>query len=120
VRTPPAQKPAASARSPKAPKEVCPHYHGAVELIGRRWTGAILYALTDGPLRFAELRGAVPGMSDRLLSARLKELEEAGLVDRTVQEATPVRVTYELTRKGESLEPVIGGLRDWARRWHRV
>ena len=120
MRSQPGQNPGAGTRAPKASKEVCPHYHCAVELIGRRWSGAILYALTDGPLRFAELKGRVPGMSDRLLSARLKELEEAGLVERTVQEATPVRVTYELTRKGESLEPVIGGLRDWARRWHRV
>ena len=110
---------AASPRASKASKKVCPHYHGAVELIGRRWSGAILYALTDGPQRFAELRGAVPGMSDRLLSARLKELEEAGLVERTVEEGTPVRVTYGLTPKGQSLEPVIGELRDWARRWHR-
>jgi DNA-binding HxlR family transcriptional regulator len=98
---------------------VCPHFHGAVELIGRRWSGAILYALTDGPLRFAELRHRVPGMSDRLLSARLKELEEAGVVERTVEPGTPVRVTYALTRKGESLEPVMAGIREWARRWHR-
>jgi DNA-binding HxlR family transcriptional regulator len=91
-----------------------------VELIGRRWSGAILYALTDGPLRFAELKHSVPGMSDRLLSARLKELEEAGLVTRTVGDEHPVRVSYALTRKGESLEPVIGSLRDWARRWHRA
>jgi DNA-binding HxlR family transcriptional regulator len=106
--------------SPRASKEVCPHYHGAVELIGRRWSGAILYALTRGPLRFAELKESVPGMSDRLLSARLKELEQAGLVERRVQAEHPVRVSYELTPKGESLEPVIGELRDWARRWHRV
>jgi len=102
------------------PDHVCPHYHGAVELIGRRWSGAILYALTDGPLRFAELTQSVPGMSDRLLSARLKELEEAGLVERTVRDDPPGRVTYALSRKGESLEPVMGGLRDWARRWHRA
>jgi DNA-binding HxlR family transcriptional regulator len=106
--------------SPKASKEVCPHYHGAVELIGRRWSGAILYALTRGPLRFAQIKDSVPGMSDRLLSARLKELEEAGLLERRVHEGAPVLVTYELTPKGESLEPVIGKLRDWARRWHRV
>lgn len=104
----------------KSADHVCPHYHGAVELIGRRWSGAILYALTDGPLRFAELKHSVPGMSDRLLSARLKELEQSGLVHRTVQDEPPVRVTYGLTRKGESLGPVIGGLRDWARRWHRA
>jgi DNA-binding HxlR family transcriptional regulator len=106
--------------SPRASKEVCPHYHGAVELIGRRWSGAILYALADGRLRFAELKESVPGMSDRLLSARLKELEQAGLVERRVRSEPPVRVTYELTPKGKSLRPVIGELRDWARRWHRV
>jgi DNA-binding HxlR family transcriptional regulator len=103
------------------PKQVCPHFHSAVELIGRRWAGAILYALTNGPLHFAELKESVPGMSDRLLSHRLKELEETGLVRREVQQAgNRVRVSYELTQKGHSLEPVMGGLRDWARHWHRV
>ena len=102
------------------PKQVCPHFHVAVELIGRRWAGAILYALTDGPLHFAELKEAVPGMSDRLLSCRLKELEQAGLVRREVQPGNRVRVSYELTDKGHSLEPVIGAVRDWAREWHRV
>jgi DNA-binding HxlR family transcriptional regulator len=97
------------------PKQVCPHYHRAVELIGRRWAGAILYALTGGPLHFAELKEAVPGMSDRLLSCRLKELEETGLVRREVKPGNRVRVSYELTPKGRSLEPVMGELRDWAR-----
>jgi DNA-binding HxlR family transcriptional regulator len=91
-----------------------------VELIGRRWAGAILYALTDGPLHFADLKEAVPGMSDRLLSHRLKELEEAGLVKREVHPGSRIRVSYELTAKGHSLEPVMGGLRDWARNWHRA
>jgi DNA-binding HxlR family transcriptional regulator len=112
VRSQPGQKPGTH--------EVCPHYQGAVELIGRRWSGAILYALTDGPLRFAELRDSVPGMSDRLLSTRLKELEQSGLVARSVEEGTPVRVSYRLTRKGASLEPLIGELTQWARRWHRA
>jgi DNA-binding HxlR family transcriptional regulator len=106
--------------SPRASKEVCPHFHGAVELIGRRWSGATLYTLSDGALRFAEIKESVPGMSDRLLSARLKELEQADLVERRVRAEHPVRVTYKLTAKGKSLQPVIGGLRDWARRWHRV
>jgi DNA-binding HxlR family transcriptional regulator len=108
------------ARGPAKPKQVCPHFHSAVELIGRRWAGAILYALTNGPLHFAELKEAVPGMSDRLLSHRLKELEGAGLVRREVQAGNRVRVSYELTAKGHSLEPVMGGLRDWARHWHRA
>lgn len=109
----------AGAGSAAEPKHVCPHYHGAVELIGRRWTGAILYALADdGPLRFAELKDCVPGMSDRLLSTRLKELESAGLVRREVQSGLRVHVSYELTRKGESLKPVMGSLQAWAQRWH--
>lgn len=100
---------------------VSPHYHGAVELIGRRWSGAILYALAEvGPLRFAELRQSVPGVSDRLLSARLRELESAELVHREVGDGPGVRVSYELTPKGESLRPVLDALEAWARRWHRA
>lgn len=109
--------PTASERSAQ-PKQVCPHYHQAVELIGRRWAGAILLTLTNGAMRFAELKESVPGMSDRLLSTRLKELEGAGLVRREVQPGSRVHVSYELTKKGRSLEPALGTLRDWARRWH--
>ena len=97
---------------------VCPHFHAAIELIGKRWTGAILCALTESPLRFGELARAVPGLSDRLLSQRLRELEEEGLVERDVEAGTPVRVTYSLTEKGSGLRPVIGELREWANRWH--
>lgn len=96
---------------------VCPHFHAAIELIGKRWTGAIVCALGDGPLRFGEMGKAVSGVSDRLLSQRLRELEQAGLVERDVQAGTPVRVTYSLTRKGADLKPAIGELRTWARRW---
>ena len=114
-------KSGAGPRGMAKPRQVCPHYHGAVELIGRRWAGAILYALTSGPRHFAELKDAVPGMSDRLLSCRLKELEQAGLVRREVDSSGKrVRVSYELTMKGHSLEPVMGGLREWARAWHRA
>jgi DNA-binding HxlR family transcriptional regulator len=116
VRSQPAQSSAdAAARAPTA--RVCPDFHAAVELIGRRWAGAILYALTESPMRFAELKHSVPGMSDRLLSTRLKELEEEGLVDRNVYAGTPVRVEYALTEKGSSLGPAIVELRTWARRW---
>ena len=96
---------------------VCPHFHAAIELIGKRWTGAIVCALTEGPLRFGELAKEVPGLSDRLLSQRLRELEEKGVVERVVEQGSPVRVTYSLTEKGSGLRPVIGELRTWARRW---
>ena len=111
------QRPAGRSGS-GAHERVCPHFHAAVELIGRRWSGAILCALTDGPLRVAELAHSVPGLSDRLLSQRLKELESEGLVERTVHAGSPVRVEYTLTDKGSALEPAIGELRTWARRWN--
>jgi len=99
------------------PKEVCPHFHAAVELIGKRWSGAIIGALEEGPMRFSELCKAVPGLSDRLLSQRLKELEDAGVVHRSVQEGSPVRVTYGLSEKGMDLQPALAELRGWAQRW---
>jgi DNA-binding HxlR family transcriptional regulator len=99
---------------------VCPLFHAAIELIGKRWTGAIISALTEGPLRFGELARAVPGLSDRLLSQRLRELEDEGLVEREVEAGTPVRVTYSLTEKGTELRPMIGELKQWAKRWNRT
>jgi len=99
---------------------VCPHFHAAIELIGKRWTGAIISALTEGPMRFGDLARAVPGLSDRLLSQRLRELEAEGLVEREVESGTPVRVTYSLTEKGAELGPAIGELKQWAKRWHQT
>jgi DNA-binding HxlR family transcriptional regulator len=96
---------------------VCPHFHAAIELIGKRWTGAIVSALTEGPLRFGELAKAVPGLSDRLLSQRLRELEDAGVVQREVKPGTPTRVSYSLTEKGADLRSTMSELRAWARRW---
>lgn len=96
---------------------VCPHFHAGIELIGKRWTGAILSALTAGRLRFGELAECIPGVSDRLLSQRLRELEANGLVARSVEEGTPVRVSYELTEMGRDLEPAIAELEQWAQRW---
>jgi|1186.fasta_scaffold91092_2 DNA-binding HxlR family transcriptional regulator len=96
----------------------CPFFHRAVELIGRRWTGAILAVLMQTEeLRFSELAAAVPELSDRLLSERLKELESYGLVERRVDPGPPVKVFYALTDKGRSLEPAVAELGSWARRW---
>ena len=107
-----------SATKDQAGKGVCPHFHAAIELIGKRWTGAILCALTERPLRFGELVRTIPGLSDRLLSQRLRELEEEGLVEREVAPGAPVRVTYSLTEKGAGLQPAIAELKAWARRWN--
>jgi len=95
----------------------CSLYHRAVELVGKRWTGAILLVLMGGPLRFSEVRQLVPDLSDRLLSERLKELEAEGIVQRTVIDDIPVRVEYELTGKGRALEPTVRALKRWANDW---
>src|SRR5262245_57221798 len=92
----------------------CPAYHRAVELIGRRWTGAILRALLTDICRFNELAAAVPGLSDRMLAERLRELESEGLVVRKVVPTSPVRVEYSLTDKGRALESVVRALAGWA------
>jgi DNA-binding HxlR family transcriptional regulator len=95
----------------------CPAYHQAVELIGRRWTGAILRALLSDVRRFNELAAAVPGLSDRMLAERLRELESAGVVVRKVIPESPVRVEYSLTEKGRALESVVRALAVWAEAW---
>lgn len=95
----------------------CSLYHRAIELVGKRWTGAILIVLMDGPLRFSEIRQLVPDLSDRLLSERLKELEGEGIVARRVIDDTPVRVEYGLTPKGEALQPAVRALKSWAHSW---
>ena len=108
-----------SAAPPVPFQGVCPYYHAAVEMLGKRWTGAIVHALLAGPMRFSELSAGIPQISDRLLSMRLKELEATGVVARQVWTGAPVRVEYELTPKGRALEPVIGALREWACEWLR-
>jgi DNA-binding HxlR family transcriptional regulator len=95
----------------------CPYYHQAVEVIGRRWTGAILRALLAGVDRFSDLRAAIPDLTDRMLSERLKELEREGIVARMVYNETPVRITYRLTPKGEALSDVMNAIAAWAHDW---
>ncbi len=96
----------------------CPYYHQAIELIGRRWTGAIVSVLIHRQkLRFGEIAECVPELSDRLLSERMKELERRGVVTRTVHPGRPVRVEYELTEMGLELAPAVRELELWARRW---
>jgi DNA-binding HxlR family transcriptional regulator len=109
----------ASAESEAPVAHCCPLYHEAVELVGRRWTGAILRVLMDGPLRFSEIAQAVPELSDRLLSERMKELEARKMVERHVISGPPLRVEYELSQMGRELEPALSELQRWANRWLR-
>jgi len=96
---------------------LCPRYEHAIQLLGKRWTGLILDTLLQGPQRFCEMTAAVDGLSDRVLSDRLRELESAGVIERVVYPQIPVRVEYRLTEKGQELKPVIQAIHTWAEKW---
>lgn len=96
---------------------MCPKYEKLATFLGKRWTGLILRVLLEGEFRFSEILESVPGLSSRLLTERLKEMEEAGLVLREVRNEYPIKVEYRLTDKGRSLEPVIREMQAYAEEW---
>ena len=96
---------------------MCPRYEHAIQLLGKRWTGLILATLMQGPQRFCEMTTAVEGLSDRVLSDRLRELEVEGIIERIVYPQIPVRVEYRLTEKGRDLQPVVTAIYTWAEKW---
>jgi DNA-binding HxlR family transcriptional regulator len=104
----------------KLASEICPRYQAAIELLGKRWTGLILQVLLGGPRRFGELTGALEVVSERVLSERLKELEKEGVVIRRVIPEAPIRVEYQLTKKGRALGEVIAAIGKWAENWVEV
>jgi DNA-binding HxlR family transcriptional regulator len=96
----------------------CPRLHETVEMVGKRWSGAIVYVLMQGgTMRFSQIAHAVPDLSDRLLSERLKELESRGIVERRVIDGSPVKVEYELTERGKDLRDALAELKAWGDRW---
>lgn len=101
-------------QAPAHTPSLCTKFHHAVELIGRRWNGAIVWVLLQGTCRFATLRDAIPDITDRMLSERLQELEAEGVIDRTVVPDTPVRVEYALTKKGKALAAAMDSISEWA------
>ncbi|MFF0450284.1 winged helix-turn-helix transcriptional regulator [Streptomyces sp. NPDC004609] len=96
--------------------DTCPSFEGTLEMIGRRWTGSVLQAAAQGARRFGEYRAVINGISDRLLSQRLKELEAAGLIDRTVIPTTPVQIRYRLAPDGQALVDALVPLAQWSLR----
>jgi DNA-binding HxlR family transcriptional regulator len=102
---------------PAPAPQLCSRFHRASELIGRRWTGAILFVLLKSRCRFGTLRSAIPDITDRMLSDRLQELEAEGIVERSVIPDTPVRVEYSLTRRGRALAPAVAAISEWADKW---
>lgn len=91
----------------------CTNYHNAIEFIGKRWMGVIIHTLLERPKRFHEIVAAIPGISDRLLTERLRDLEQEGLIVKKQINATPKKVEYELTEAGRELEEVISAIIKW-------
>ena len=105
---------------PSIDEAFCPYFHKAIELIGARWTGAIVRALLADVSHFSELSAVIPGLSDRMLSERLKELEVEGIVVREVTPSTPVRIEYRVTEKGRALGSVLESVSAWAGDWIKM
>jgi len=103
--------------SPSTVSHVCSRFHRAIELIGSRWTGAILQTLLQGRTRYAAIKAAIPDLTDRMLSERLRSLEAENLVLRIVVPDSPVRVEYDLTPKGRELQDALKEIGAWAERW---
>jgi DNA-binding HxlR family transcriptional regulator len=98
-------------------EQFCPSFQHAVELLGKRWTGLILKVLLAGPQRFSEIADQIEGVSDRMLSERLKEFESEGVIERRVYPETPVRIEYRLTEKGQALDAVLDAIATWSHQW---
>ena len=101
----------------KPTRQLCKRYEQAIQLLGKRWTGLILDTMLEGPQRFCEMTAIVEGLSDRVLSDRLRELESEGVVERIVYPRIPVRVEYRLTEKGRDLRSVVQAIHQWAEEW---
>jgi DNA-binding HxlR family transcriptional regulator len=105
--------------NPEQKKYLCPRFESAFEILGKRWTGLIIRALMDGPMRFKDISAMIPELSDRMLTERFKELEQAGIVSRHVYPEMPIRIEYELTEKGKALRPVMEAVQRWGDEWIR-
>ncbi|HWJ78378.1 MAG TPA: helix-turn-helix domain-containing protein [Niallia sp.] len=98
---------------------ICPRFEKAMGILSQRWTGLIIYQLLKGPQRFCSIESSI-GISGRLLSERLKDLEQQGIVSREVFPEIPVRIEYSLTEKGYSLEPLMKEIEIWSQKWLNV
>lgn len=98
---------------------LCPRFEAAFELLGKRWTGLIIRSLLGGPKRFSDIQEIIPNLSARMLTERFKELEEQGIILRTVYPEMPVRIEYQLTEKGKDLEKAMNEIQNWAEKWSK-
>jgi DNA-binding HxlR family transcriptional regulator len=104
----------------EAALELPEHLARELEVLAKRWTLQLLFLLLQRPARFSELERAVPGLTNRVMADRLRELQDAGLVDRQVDPGPPITSSYALTADGEALRPILEPLRSWADRRART
>jgi len=95
---------------------ICPKFEKAISLLSQRWTALVIYQLLSGSQRFSEIQSAI-GISGKVLSDRLKDLEQQGIVKREVIPDTPVVIEYSLTEKGQSIEPILRTIENWSQKW---
>lgn len=95
---------------------ICPRFEKAIGILSQRWTGLIIYQLLNGPQRFCTIESSI-GISGKVLSDRLKDLEIEGVVKRNVYPETPVRIEYSLTEKGQAMEPLMKEIEKWSQTW---
>lgn len=98
-------------------RDIEPKIEKSFELIGKRWTGLIIYVLMSGPKRFNEIHAIIPDLSKRMLTERMKELEDHDIVVRHVISERPLRIEYILTKKGTELGRILGPISQWAESW---
>ncbi|APB38189.1 MAG: helix-turn-helix domain-containing protein [Heyndrickxia faecalis] len=98
-------------------QSLCPRFEKAFQLLGKRWVGVIIRVLSNGPMRFNEMAELIPHISQKVLSERLKELEDQDILVREVYPESPVRIEYRLTEKGEAIKPVLDEVQNWADKW---
>ncbi|KUP23063.1 helix-turn-helix domain-containing protein [Paenibacillus sp. DMB5] len=97
--------------------EMCPRFEKAVDVLSKRWVALIVFVLMQGPRRFGEIEGCLSNLSGKVLSDRLKEMENEGIIQRTVYPEMPVRIEYSLTAKGNALAPILGEINSWSSEW---
>lgn len=98
------------------PHTSCTSVQTTLKVLGGKWKPPILYLLSSGTLRFGELRKQIPGITQKMLSQELREMENDALISRKVYPVVPPKVEYTLTAYGKSLEPILKGMSEWGKK----
>lgn len=98
--------------------QLCPKVEKTLTLLGKKWIGLIVFSLLEKPRKFSEIEQFINGISGRMLTERLKELETEGIIKKEILSTTPIKIEYSLTRKGIDLTETYSKISDWADKWN--